>query len=576
MGGWSWERTMTLALMLASIGCVGPQAAPPALQVGASPGEASARTRIIAAIGSVPSSLNLMAEGGLTRTPGREALVGLATTGLGIVDHTGAIQPRLAIQVPTIENGLWKLAPDGAMEVTWNIRAEAQWHDGAPFTADDLRFTLQIGQDPEFGPSLGDALHAQIVDLLAPDSRTLVTTWRKPYIYANLAFSFFGDSPLLPMPRHLLERPFQEDRASFLSSPYWTSGFVGTGPYRLREWVTDSHAVFEANDRFVSGRPHIDEIEVRFVPDSNALVANILAGAIDLTIGRTLSLEQARSILGQTGAHKMDVALNGTLAAYPQFVNPTPSVLADVRFRRALLQAINREEMSEGLTGGYGPVAQTFIHPRESDYAEIEPAIVKYGFDPGSASREIQALGFARSSDGTLRDAAGEPLTVEIRSTASSEMTIKGNLAIAAYWKQIGIAAEPVTVPLQRANDAVYRATFPAFDTVSRGNYRPSLNRVLHSSEASLAENNYQGGNRGRYMNPVLDSLIERYGASIALGERSPVLNQIVHHVSDEVVVFWLFYTPDPTVYSDRLSNIHGKFERSSQVWNAHEWALRN
>src|SRR5581483_6061943 len=125
------------------------------------------------------------------------------------------------------------------------------------------------------------------------------TIWAYPYIYANLAFSYSGDASLLPLPSHLLAEPLVNAHAEFLDLPYWTTDFVGTGPYRLTEWSPGDHAFFVANDGFVLGRPKIDDVEVRFIADTTALVAAMLAGAVDVAIGRGLSLDQARAISAQ-------------------------------------------------------------------------------------------------------------------------------------------------------------------------------------------------------------------------------------------------------------------------------------
>jgi ABC-type transport system substrate-binding protein len=89
---------------------------------------------------------------------------------------------------------------------------------------------------------------------------------------------------------------FLEEKARFVEHPYWTTEFVGTGPFALRAWVTGSHAVLAANERFVLGRPKVDAVEVKFIPDPNTLVANIVAGTVDITLGRALSLEPSLQV----------------------------------------------------------------------------------------------------------------------------------------------------------------------------------------------------------------------------------------------------------------------------------------
>src|SRR5687768_4281853 len=103
-------------------------------------------------------------------TPGSGATarlwVPLVHSGLSVKDADGNLRPVLAETVPTLENGLWKLYPDGRMETTWRLRDGARWHDGAPFTTDDLVFSLQVSRDREMGAlsaveyAVIDAVHA--------------------------------------------------------------------------------------------------------------------------------------------------------------------------------------------------------------------------------------------------------------------------------------------------------------------------------------------------------------------------------------------------------------------------------
>src|SRR6266545_606572 len=81
--------------------------------------------------------------------PGADALEELVNAGLANHDSSGSLRPQLAEAVPSLSNGLWRLLPEGRMELTWTIRQAAQWHDGTPFTSDDLLFTYQVGADRE-------------------------------------------------------------------------------------------------------------------------------------------------------------------------------------------------------------------------------------------------------------------------------------------------------------------------------------------------------------------------------------------------------------------------------------------
>src|SRR6266545_4520139 len=119
---------------------------------------------------------------------GTQQVERLVNAGLSVPDPSDVLHPQLAEAVPSLENGLWKLDPDGRMELTWRLRPNTRWHDGAAFTADDLVFTARLGQDAELaiGPHLA---YAFVATVDAPDPRTVTVRWRQPYIDANAMFT---------------------------------------------------------------------------------------------------------------------------------------------------------------------------------------------------------------------------------------------------------------------------------------------------------------------------------------------------------------------------------------------------
>lgn len=220
-----------------------------------------------------------------SRIPGIENLELLVNAGLARGDDLETLRPQLAEGVPSLSNGLWKVFPDGRMETTWKIRAGAEWHDGTPFTVDDLLFTASVVQDREL-EVLIDRSYQAIDRVEAADSRTVTVKWKRPYIQAD---EMFTPNRAMPIPKHILARSYAEEKERFLEQPFWTEEFIGTGPFKLRQFIRGSHLVVEANDRYVLGRPKIDEIVVKFIPDQNTLIANVLAGAVDLTMSRGFS-----------------------------------------------------------------------------------------------------------------------------------------------------------------------------------------------------------------------------------------------------------------------------------------------
>ncbi len=564
--------TPLLMLAILATACQ-PQSAPAGRGSGAAPQGQAAPKRIVAAVqDEIPVVYHTLNPA--SRFRGVEGVQDLLAAGMTQLNREGQNQPVLAEQVPSLENGLWKLAPDGTMEVTWQIKPGARWHDGTPFTSDDLAFTLQVIRDPEL-PIFGNAAYAAISGIRIPDPRTATVTWSQPYIHADWLFSAqLG----LPFARHLLEQAYQERKASFTDEPYWGQEFIGTGAYRLKDWVLGSHLTVTAFDGFVLGRPKVEEIQVRFISDDETLVANMLAGSVEVILGRSLSGPQAAQLIDAwQGGGRMDLTYSTWIALYPQFIDPNPAVILQLPFRQAVLHGTNRQELVDTLLPGQSSVADSWLLPNQPQYKEIEERnVIRFPYDPRKAMELISGLGYMRGSDGWFADAAGNRLSVEVRTTAGDDAREKMLLAIVDYWKQIGLQGNPVLVPRQQAQDLAYRATFPGFE-LNRNPPDERGTQNLHSRLIPLPENGFRvTGNRSRYRNAELDTLVDRYFVTIPLQERMQIMGQIVRHFSENLPVTPILYDAIPTMVSNRLVNVGAGGPYGSQAWNAHLWDVKS
>jgi len=550
---------LLFGLAIVVTGCA-PSAADRSADSGASPQRTTTPTRIVTAIMSNPPYLyrNLAGTG---IGPGQPGLEQMVAVGLAVTDRNGVLTPQLAESIPSVDNGLWRVLPDGRMETTWRIRPGARWHDGTPVTSADVLFTATLFQDTDL--TLARIAGYTYVDRLeAPDPQTITVFWKQPFIEADALFV------IAPLPRHILERPYADDKASFHLLPYWTTEFVGAGPYRVQEWVRDSHLILHAHDGYALGRPKIDEIEVRLIPDENAFVATILAGAIDVTPGQSLSFEQGLQLRDLWSGGKVEILLLTEMKLWPQFVNPTPAIVTDVRFRKALMYALNRQEMVETIMAGHSPVAHSVIQPAVPEYAEVQEAAVKYDHDPRRATQMIEGLGYVRGADGLFRDAAAAPLTVNIQTTPEDH-NLKPMYAVADYWQRIGVTSDLDPIPPPRQRDIAYRANFPTFN-LQMGAGGITRLKELRSVDARLPENNYRGLNYSRYMNAEYDALLDRYLASIPRAARMDSLRDVIRHMTDQLNIMPLYYNASPTIVSSRMVNVG-----ADPTWNVHQWEVR-
>jgi peptide/nickel transport system substrate-binding protein len=569
MKGWMRYVVFGIATVLLVAACTpAPQAATGAKQSQAGVASSAEPRRITAAIRDHPPSF--ARTGHLYR--GLDALTELTNAGLTHLQADGTRMPQLAEAVPTLDNGLWKLFPDGQMETTWKIKPNAHWQDGEPFTTDDLVFTTTVEQDKslEIAPF---ATYGLIDQITAVDPSTVVITWNRPYIEADWMFSYLGAG--LPMPKHLLESAYDENKAMFQNLPYWSTDFVGLGPYKVQEWEPDTRVVLTAFDDYILGRPRIDEIEVKFIPDNNTLLANILSG-VDLTLGKTISLDMAVGAQDQYKAGKVLVKSQNWTPINPQWINPDPPIISNYQFRKALLLDLDRKQLADSVITGHGVVADSYVNPEEPMYNLVEPSIVKYGYDPRQAAQILRSLGYTKRDDGFLYDADGKKLEVSIQIPLQNDIHAKAAAAVADAWQRLGVSVIQDPLPVQRAQDREFRAQFSGFNVTERVNAL-DIGDIwnFHSSRVPLPENHFvSSGFASRYINPEVDAALEKYATTIPLSERMAAVAQLVHHQTQNLSEMPLFFGADPTMVSNRLVNVTARGSLYTQAWNVTEWDL--
>jgi peptide/nickel transport system substrate-binding protein len=237
------------------------------------------------------------------------------------------------------------------------------------------------------------------------------------------------------------------------------------------------------------------------------------------------------------------------------------------------MHAIDRQQLVDSLQAGQVPIAHSYVSPSTAEFQEVDRAIVRYDFDPARAVQMIEGLGYVKGSDGFFRDSANQRLTVELRTTADNDIHRATVLPIADGWQRMGVGVETNIIPIQRQRDREYRANSPAFEMLQQGNDFPSL-ATHHSREIPLAQNDYTGRSKNRYRNAEFDALIERFYVTIPRTERTQVLSEIVHHVTDQLTMMGLYYLASPTLMRSGLRNADAGGDRATQAWNAHEWDL--
>lgn len=164
------------------------------------------------------------------------------------------------------------------MEVTWKLKPGLAWQDGAPLTAEDFDFAFRLFRDRASGFAVPSGI-GFVGEITTPDQQTLILQYPKLFNGAAVA----GTPEFPPVPKHLLSEQLARDGAAAVTnSPFWSTGWVGLGPFRMTSNLLGSQIQAEAFDQFVFGRPRIDRLVISFILDPNALVAHVIAGEVDV------------------------------------------------------------------------------------------------------------------------------------------------------------------------------------------------------------------------------------------------------------------------------------------------------
>ncbi|MEA2639959.1 MAG: peptide/nickel transport system substrate-binding protein, partial [Chloroflexota bacterium] len=286
----------------------------------------------------------------------------------------------LLSSVPDLNTDTWRVFPDGTMETTYRLKPGLTWHDGQPLTADDFVFTerlnvarFQMGLSVS---SITPAEHKLIQEVSAPASDTVVIRWKG--LYAD------ADKPTLKVaPKHILEEPLNQGEPQLLgSNAYWTTGYVGVGPYKLTQWQQGAFIEGTAFDGYALGRPKIDKVIVSWNADPNVVLAGLLGGSTNVAVDSAVQFEQG-AILKDTWGKSGDGAViftpseNRYLGGQFRPAYVEPKALLDVRVRAATLHAIDRKALADTLLAGEGVISDTPLVPVDPLFAAVDRAITK-------------------------------------------------------------------------------------------------------------------------------------------------------------------------------------------------------
>ncbi len=572
MIGRSWLLLAFLIMVVMVVGCAPREPADPTSR---STGEAPAATRQNRAVTMAVryEAPTLVPKAGTGITGGT---VRMFNASLFLTDGGGVTRPYLAATLPELNSDTWRVFPDGRMEVTYQLKPNLTWHDGAPLTAEDFAFAYRVYASPVSGmfPPTPQNLMESVE---ARDPQAFVIAWKRPYPdAANLAFADFE-----PLPQHILLEPFRAIEAdpsqqeSFRTHRFFSQDFVGAGPYRLERWEPGTELVGVAFDGHALGRPKIDRFVVKIMSDENSVLSNLLAGSLTVGGDFTLRHEHAKALRADWNSTKRGViifhtgSLNHVLVQFRPEYQKVPA-LFDLRVRRALAHSIDRDSLNEALFDGEGFMTETGIPHDTRYFPELDRAMTKYPYDPRRSEQLMTEAGFTRDSSGLFASATGERFSPEFIVEAGT--VFERQLALMTEtWARAGIEVQPGILPTPAMRDNEARATFVGLYSPSTGAGERSLQ--LHASSAiGSPANRWIGINRGAWSNPEYDRLYELFNTTLDRRERDRLVVEMVKVHSEQVPVFYTYFNIGVLAHLANLKGpAAGNVDRLN-YWNVHEW----
>lgn len=415
----------------------------------------------------------------------------------------------------------WTLAQD-AKSVSIRLREGIKWHDGQPFTAEDVVWTVKEYWKPFFPQTILDFLSG----VEATGSHDLIIRFDRPVPEFSVGY-LFGDMTNYILPKHLYAG------TDILLNPL-NNAPVGTGPWKFSKWVRGSFAEFVRNpDYWVSGQPKLDKLIIRWWREPASRAAAFETGELDVGVSNPAPLGDIERLKANPNLNIRFEDQDAPLGLHFNTKNP---VVSDVRVRRALLHAIDREFIAKTVYYGLAHPAISPILSTNKLY--FNPDVPTYEFDPALAARLLNEAGYPKKAD-------GKRFTLNLLASGWSEENGKAGAYLKQVFEDLGIVTT-LKVP-DRANSLKALYTDYDFDVAysqGGGTYNdpiPDLPLVFGTAGISKG---LIFRNGSRYSNPKLDTLFDQIKQETDTVKRKADIDQAARIILEDAPLVPLIEWP--------------------------------
>ncbi|QUS36649.1 peptide ABC transporter substrate-binding protein [Falsirhodobacter algicola] len=466
-------------------------------------------------------------------------------------DPEGALFPILATEVPTVANG--GISEDG---LSWRLKLKdgVTWHDGTPFTAEDVKFTLELTVDPDFR-SFRSTGYSFMRNITVVSDTEL--TWEMSEPFAPMA-AILASTYIIP--KHAFDGVEDANTAPFNNAP------IGTGPFRFKNRMAGDHIELEANGEYHMDGPFLKTLIIKYVPDLNVLYTQFKSGDIDVVGMQYITPDHLAE--AETLPNKV-VTVAGTATFESLGLNMMRPQFQDPAVRKALYAALDKTSIIDALYYGVPTPTETYM-PQQSYYYNDQ--LPQHEFDLEKAAALLDEAGWMPGADG-VREKDGVRLEFTNSTTAGNHLREQAQQFIQQTFGAIGVKMEIKNFP-----PAVMWGDYwmnSEFDTVVVGlntlaGADPDTSSFFMSSMSPARGG--AGQNTFAYQSERVDELLVAGASSFVPEERKAIYEELQEVIREDLPFLPMFQYAVIKGRKDDVSGPASNVNNRIDTWNVRDW----
>jgi peptide/nickel transport system substrate-binding protein len=252
----------------------------------------------------------------------------------------------------------------------------------------------------------------------------------------------------------------------------------------------------------------------------------------------------------------------------PEYANPM--TLLDVRVRKALSYAVDKQELGQALFEGEGIMTDTPVPPTSPAFPEVDRTATKYPYDLRRTEQLMGEAGYTRGSDGVWTHPTAGRFAFEMTTFQSPQNENEMHI-IAATWRQAGYDVAEQVWAANLSGDSQLRATHPS---ITASSSTPGEITLADHASPSLPtpQNRWTGTNRGGWTNPEFDRVTQQFNATLDRPQRNGILVQMAKIFSDDAPVISLYFNPTTTAFVSSLKGPKPAVPEGTMSWDVYDW----